>query len=216
MSTGILSDRPPGTPFTAEHHNVDGVDNSAQRIQLFNWDSRTGTWSAAELSASTRPSRRLLEALRGMHNGSWYGPMNCCTSGEPSARFFTIVHNLGDCALAMIYCNESKTGPVEILSVLPSGFRLRVRPEFAFEYVAFARFLGAITEAGALELHDLIAAEIATPAAPDALIFSISTGLWTSDLDHVLSNCIEKVAISILLWLSEQNKISEAQVHTSH
>jgi len=175
------------------------------RIQMYGWDSPTETWSGpTRLGFPRRGSQRVLEALRAAPGQSWYGPLNCGAPGQPRARFFTLIHALCDSAVAMIYCNDSRTGPAEVLAVLPRELRARLRPEFAFEFVAFLRFLEALSESGALTVHDLITAGIAEAHPSDALIFSISTGLWTSDQEHVLSACVEKVAISMLEWIAER------------
>jgi hypothetical protein len=192
-------------------------DVTERRIQLYGWDSRTEIWSGpTELSFPRRAPQRLLEALRTTPGRSWYGPVNCCASGEPAARFFTIVHDLCDCAVAMIYCHESRTGPAEILVVVPPEVRTYLRPEFAFGYVAFVRFLGALGEDSALTVHDLITAAITAAHPCDSLVFSISTGLWMSDLDHVLSICVEKIAMSMLQWIAERNAAPSPAVSRSH
>jgi hypothetical protein len=145
-----------------------------------------------------------VQALQTAPGRSWYGPVNCNVPGEAPTRFFSLIHALCDCAVAMIYCNDSRTGPVEIVAVVPPELRARVRPDFAFEFVAFARFLGALSEEGALTVHDLIAAAIRESPSSEALVFCVSTGLWTSDLDHVLSCCVEKIALSMLEWVAER------------
>jgi hypothetical protein len=182
-----------------------GSGSEESRIQLYGWDSRTETWNGPTgLSFSLRASRRLLQALQATPGRSWYGPVNCGSPGETPTRFFSLIHALCDCAVAMIYCNDSRTGPVEIVAVIPPELRARLRPDFAFEFVAFARFLGALSEGGALTVHDLMAAAIQGTQFSEALVFSISTGLWTSDLDHVLSGCVEKIALSMLEWVAER------------
>jgi len=180
-----------------------GSSGEEGRIQLYGWDSRTETWNGPTgLSFSLRASRRLLQALQAAPGRSWYGPVNCGVPGEAPTRFFSLIHALCDCAVALIYCNDSRTGPVEIVTVIPPELRARLRSDFAFEFVAFARFLGALSEGGALTVHDLMAAAIRGTPCSQALVFSISTGLWTSDLDYVLSCCVEKIALSTLEWLS--------------
>jgi hypothetical protein len=176
-----------------------------RRIQLYGWDSRSETWNGPTgLSFPLRGSQRVLEALRATPGQSWYGPVNCGAPGQPQSRFFTVIHALCDSAVAMIYCNDSRTGPVEIVAVLPPELRARLRPEFAFEFVAFLRFLEALSESGALTVHDLITTGIVETHPSDALVFSISTGLWTSDQDLVLSACVETIAISMLQWIAER------------
>lgn len=182
-----------------------GSSGEESRIQLYGWDSRTETWNGPTgLSVASRASRHLVHALRAAPGRSWYGPVNSAAPGEAPTRFFSLIHALGDCAVAMIYCNDSRTGPVEIVAVVPPELRPRLRADFAFEFVAFARFLGALSESGALAVHDLMEAAIRGSQSAETLVFSISTGLWTSDLDHVLSYCVEKIALSMLEWVAER------------
>ena len=174
-------------------------------VQLYGWDSRSSTWHGPdEFSSGKASSARLLEALRSATGQSWYGPVNCCWGHEPATRFFALVHELADCATAMIYCNESKTGPAEILAVLPAERRSRLRPEFAFEFVSFVRFLGSLDAGAELHVHDAITAAIAETCDSDSIVFSIGSGLWPSDRQHVLSECVEKIAVTLLEWLGER------------
>ena len=174
-------------------------DVAERTVQMFGWDSGTDTWSGpTELGSTVRGSKRLTDGLRTMSGRSWYGPLNCCSSGEPPARFFTVVHELGDCSLAMIYCNDSKAGPAALVVAIPAEARASLRPDFSFEFLAFARFLGAIGEAGSMTLHDRMAAAIEETTDAESLVFAVGTGLWASDRDHVLSQCIETIAVSLL------------------
>jgi hypothetical protein len=179
---------------------VTQINNLASRaVQLYGWDSETRNWSGpTELGSTVRGSKRLMEGLRNMSGRSWYGPLNCCSSGEPTARFFTVIHELCDCSMAMIYCNDSKAGPAALVVVVPAELRAGLRPDFAFEFLAFGRFLGAISEAAAMTVHDRMADAIEETSGSDSLVFAVGTGLWASDRDHVLSQCIETIAVSLL------------------
>jgi hypothetical protein len=169
-------------------------------VQLYGWDARSSTWHGPnEFSAGEPPSAVMLEALRGAPGPSWYGHVQCCTS-----RFFTMVHEAADCATAMIYCNDSKAGPAEIVAVLPAELRSALRSDFAFEFLSFARFLGSISAESELRLHEAITAAIAETDDAHALVLSLGSGLWPSDDDHTLSACIEKVAVTLLAWQSER------------
>jgi hypothetical protein len=130
--------------------------------------------------------------------------MQSASPGEPPARFFVVVHALPDCAVAMLYCGDSKAGPAEVVAVVPAAFRPRLRPEFAFEFLAFASFLGAIGESAAITVQDRITAALQDSPPPDSVVFSLCTGLWPSDRDPVLSQCIETIALSLLPWLAER------------
>jgi hypothetical protein len=122
-------------------------------------------------------------------------------AGEPKARFFTMVHRLRDCAVAAVYCDETKAGPAEIVAVIPAEHRACVRADFAFEFVAFASFLAALGDDADMRVHDGIAAALAETVESDSLIFSISTGLCGGDPDPALSRCVEKIAVAMLHWL---------------
>jgi len=176
-------------------------------VRLYGWDSGTGNWSGpTELGSTVRGSKRLMEGLRTMSGRSWYGPLNCSSSVEPPARFFTVVHELCDCSLAMVYCNDSKAGPAALVVVVPSELHPTLRPDFAFEFLAFARFLGAITESAAMTVHERMSAAIEESSDSDSFVFAIGTGLWASDRDHMLSQCIETIAVSLLQWNAERRE----------
>ena len=173
--------------------------------QLYGWDSRTGTWSGpTELVPDGRASKRLLDILRNVPGRSWFGPLKCASPGEPETRFFVTIHGLEDSAVAMVYCADSKTGPAEILAVIPAQLRHRLRPEFAFEFLAFASFLGAVGESAAITIEERISAAIEESSASDSLVFSLCTGIWPSHLEPILSQCVETIAGGLLPWLAER------------
>src|ERR1017187_8935262 len=181
------------------------VTDAKPNIQLYNWDSRTGTWSGPTgLGSAGRASKRLLNTLRAVSGRSWFGPLQCASPGEPPARFFVTIQRLDDCAVAMVYCGDSKAGPAEVVVVIPAELRSRLRPEFAFEFLAFSSFLGAVSESAANTVQDRIAAAMEESSPADSLVFSLCTGLWPSDLDPVLSQCVETIAMSLLPWLAER------------
>jgi hypothetical protein len=125
------------------------------------------------------------------------------------------VHDLSDCAIASIYCDESKAGPAEILAVIPAHRRAHLRSEFAFEFLAFASFLGSLSAGAELQVHDAIASAIADQSDSTTLVFSISSGLLPSDLDPVLSCCVEKVAVTLCQWLDESSASGTRAGHGS-
>lgn len=177
-------------------------DRTGGRIQLYGWDLRSRTWHGpSELNLAASRPHRLTSALENAAGLSWFGPMICSMPGEPAGRFFVIIHDLRDCAVALIYCEESKAGPVEILAVLPAARRSQLRPEFAFEFLAFTGFLGSLEGGAELEVSEGIAGALAETSPSDSMVFSISTGLWAYDFDGVLSRCVEQTAFAVLQWL---------------
>ena len=132
-------------------------------------------------------------------------PGKVAAPGGPATRFFVLVHDLADCAIASIYCDESKAGPAEILAVLPADRRSHLRDEFAFEFLAYAGFLGSLGAGAELHVHDAVASAIADQHDSKTLIFSISSGLWPNDCDAVLSCCAEKIAVTLCQWLDKSS-----------
>jgi hypothetical protein len=177
-------------------------DEAEWRIQLYGWDLRSRTWHGpSELNLAAARPHRLTAALANAPGLSWFGPMICSTPGEPAGRFFVIIHDLRDCVVALIYCEESKAGPVEIVAVIPAERRSQLRPDFAFEFLAFAGFLESLGGGAELEVSEGIAGAFAETSASDSMVFSISTGLWAYDFDGVLSRCVEQITFAVLHWL---------------
>jgi hypothetical protein len=111
--------------------------------------------------------------------------------------------------MAQIYCEDSKAGPVEIVAVVPAERRWQLRTEFAFEFLAFASFLGCLGNGAELEVSEGVAGALAESSASDSLVFSISTGLWTGDLGGVLSRGVEPVTFAMMQWLHQTGPLSE-------
>ena len=184
--------------------STNGSQCGAGKVHLYGWDSRNKNWHGPnELGDCSLPDKRLLRALRAAPGRSWYGRVHCPSVGDASGRFFALVHDLSDCAVAMIYCDESKAGPCEIVAVVPPGRRSRLRDEFAFEFLAFARFLGSLGAEAELQVHEAVVAALANREDSETLVFSISSGMWPGELDPILSRCVEKVALALCQWLDE-------------
>ncbi len=172
-------------------------------VHLYGWDARSQLWHGPNELGECAPDKRLLQALRATPGSSWYGPVNCCgSSGSPGGRFFALMHDLSDCAMAALYCDESKAGPAEILVVIPADRRAHLREEFTFEFLSFARFLGTLSAGAELQVHEGITAALASESGPTTCVFSISSGLLSDDLDLVVSHCAEKVASTLCCWLT--------------
>ena len=173
-------------------------------IHLYGWDARSRIWHGPNELGKCAPDRKLLHSLWAAPGNSWYGPISCCASGEPDGgRFFVLVHDLSDCAIAALYCDETKAGPAEILVVIPGARRAQLREEFAFEFLAFTRFLGSVTEGDELQVHEAMTAAIAGEPGSIDCVFSISSGLLSDDNDIMLSRCAEKVAVTLFRWLAD-------------
>ena len=176
-----------------------------KQVRLYGWDSRSETWYGPfEMDRARTADARLLRALRRTPGRSWYGPVRCGASDGTETKFFAVVHDLRDCGVACLYCDDSKSGPAEIIAVIPAERRPGLRSEFAFEFLAFATFLGALSSGAELQVHDAIAAAMSEQSdANTTVVFSIGSGLWPADLDHVLSYCVETVALTLSEWMEK-------------
>jgi len=183
-----------------------GVALANRTVQLYGWDSQGHIWHGPnELSANVGGLQRLTDSMLASPGRSWYGPVSCTVTGEQPGRFFVLAHKLRDCGVALVYCDESKTGPAEIVAVIPAAVRPRIRPDFAFELLAFCSFLCPAPEGADLAIHEGIAAAFTETSPADSLVFSIGSDLWVSDADHSLSLCIEKVASAMLRWMEDDS-----------
>jgi hypothetical protein len=197
----VIRPMPKSQPIQAG--STSGSWCSDRSIHLYGWDSRNQIWHGPNEVGSRSTDKRLVKTLSAAVSSSWYGPITCCTAGEPSSRFFALIHDISDCAVASIYCDESKTGPVEILAVIPGGRRARLREDFALEFIGFSRFLGSLNAGTELQVYQGIEAALANEKGSCACVFSISSGLLHAAFEPALACCAEKVALALCEWLSD-------------
>ena len=183
------------------------MDCLGRRIELHGWDSHAQAWHGPdELTFTLRGCRRILAQLRQVP-GSWYGRLRAELAGEPPLSVCASVHDLGDSGLAVIDVEGSPGGPLEVVLAVPAHRRPQVRPELAFEFVAFLRFLEGRTSLGSEQaLHDYVHSVLAEPAGPPStLIFTIETRAVTADTHLLISQQAEKLAMSMLQWMAEKD-----------
>lgn len=191
-----------------EKEQVSGSEHKPN-VHLYGWDCESQAWHGPnELKYTLQGSRRILQKLRNTP-GSWYGKLSCSVPDEPPLNFHTIIHDLGDAGLAVIDMEDSPSGPLEVLAVIPKQRLARVRPDFAFEFLAYLRFLGGHSSFGSeLTIHDCIQNTLETDKE-SSLIFSINIGVIVPEVDIVLSKHIERLSMSMLQWLSEKDAVRE-------
>lgn len=172
------------------------------RFQWYAWDAHSSNWSGPDTVQLPRnAARHLTRELRDAPGRSWFGPLICKVEGEPEHRMFALMHDLKDCAVGLLYCEESKAGPLEIAIIIPASRRRHLRPDFGFEALAFTTFLGVVPPGTELDIQDGITSAIDSADGSESLVFSISTGLWPRDYDLALSLCTETIAAAAMHWL---------------
>jgi hypothetical protein len=178
-------------------------------IQWHGWDATCAAWHGPdELDFSLAGSRGLLGRLR-QFSGSWTGRLGTPAGGGIPLSLWASVHDLGDTALAALDADGSPGGPLEVLLVAPAQRRPKLRAELAFEFVSYLRFLeGAASSGRELALHEYIEHALAEPADPlrtDALVFSIENRLLEPDVQFLVSQQAERLAMSMIAWMAERD-----------
>ena len=175
-------------------------------IELHGWDAPTQTWHGPdELAYNVAPCRRILNQLRRLP-GSWYGRLQSHRPDELALNFRASIHDLGDAGLAVIDMEGSPGGPLQIVLVVPARRLARIRPDLAFEFVSFVRFLeGPETLGAELAIHDRIQQVLSHAGEPRNLVFSIESRHVLPEYRIALSEHVERLATSMIAWTTEKD-----------
>ena len=112
--------------------------------------------------------------------------------------FFACVHDLGDAGLGMLDMEGSQGGPLQFILVAPARRRHKLRPDMAFEFITFARFLSGPESAGdELALHDHIERALQT-SGNATLVFSIETQVLVPEVEILLAQQAERLTFGIV------------------
>jgi len=160
------------------------------------------------------PCRGILNQLRKLP-GSWYGRLHSHRRHELMLNFCASIHDLGDAGLAVIDMDGSPGGPLQIILVVPAQRLPRVRPDRAFEFVPFVRFLeGPETVGSELAIHDYIQNVLARVAEPKTLVFSLESRHVLPEYHIVLSEQAERLAMSMIAWTAEKDEVQDSSPRT--
>jgi hypothetical protein len=191
-------------PETAQHE---------PRIALHGWDSREHVWHGPdELSNAPIGSRDILRKLRPLAS-SWHGKLHTQMSGRLSLDFCASVHDLGDSGLATIDLEGSPGGPLEVTLVVPAHRRALVRKDFPFEFAAFLRFLEGPESSGSeLAIHDYVHRVLSEVTAATTLVFSIETRFLEREVQILIAEQVERLALSMIAWMNEKDDSHTARI----
>ena len=128
-----------------------------QLVKLHGWDPRPARGMGPPSSRSrSAAAGAFLSQLRELP-GSWYGKLRTEAPEEPPLSFHVAIHDLGDAGLALLDIQGSPGGPLEVVLVIPAQRRARIRPDMAFEFVAFLGFLRGLESPGSeMAIYDYI------------------------------------------------------------
>jgi hypothetical protein len=190
-----------------------GASGEMPEIALHGWDWRGQQWHGPdELTDAVGGSREILRKLRPLA-GSWHGKLHAQRPGQLPLDFCAAIHDLGDAALAMIDLEGSPGGPLEITLVVPAHRRAGVRKDFAFEFAAFLRFLeGPVSSGSELAIHDYIQRTLSETSPATSLVFSIETCFVERDVQILIAEQVERLAISLIAWMTEKDAAHPARV----
>ena len=180
-------------------HATHAPENSTE-ILLHGWDSEGGFWHGpTELKPGCR-ARAILQKLLKAPN-IFHGSLPCRMQGMPSLDFPCTVYDLTDAGVAIVHLNEAPRGPVAVLVAVPAHRKANLRGEFAFEFVSFLRFIGALHQPDSeLALIDYIDNVLRTEAS-SSTVFAIEAAPTGPDVGIVLSTHIELLSVAMLQWL---------------
>lgn len=180
-------------------------------VDLHGWDALTRSWHGPdELCGSNAGKGRVLRALRRMP-GSWHGKLREPVPGAVPLTFCASIHDLGDAGLLLIDMEGSPGGPLEVVAVIPAHRRARVRPEFAFEFASFVRFLEGPESSGSeLAIHDYIERTLRETDPSRTLIFSIEARFEEPEIRLLVAPQVEAAALSMIAWMTEKEALDSA------
>ena len=196
----------PGNPTTHIAGEMPDTVQHQPYVALHGWDSRGQEWHGPdELAYTLSGSRQILRKLRPLAS-SWHGRLHAQMPGHLSLNLCASIHDLGDAGLAVIDLEGSPGGPLEVTLVVPAHRRTRVRKEFAFEFAAFLRFLEGPESSGSeLAIHDYIQRVLRETDAATTLVFSIETRYLEREVQILIAQQVERLAISMIAWMTEKD-----------
>ena len=175
-------------------------------VELHGWDSLAGAWyGPTELTFTLRGCGRILSQLRELP-GSWYGKLRLEAPEEPPLNFQVSIHDLWDAGLALLDIGGSPGGPLEVVLVIPAQRRARLRPDMAFEFVAFLGFLRGLEMPGSeMAIHEYIQRVVGEADRRSTLVFSIETRFVVPESRMSISQQAERLAMSMIAWMAEKD-----------
>ncbi len=176
------------------------------RIELHGWDSRNRAWYGPdELAYSLTGCRGLVAKLRELH-GCWQGRLLAQAPGSPSLAFCVQLRDLGDVGLATLDLEGSPGGPVEALLIVPAQRRGRIRPELAFEFTSYLRFLdGPVSQGSEIAIHDHLERTLAETPDGVTIVISVENHFISTEANLLAAEQAERMAMSLVGCMLEKD-----------
>ena len=180
---------------------MSGNKQDRRRICLYAWDGSSQSWSGPdELGCALKGNRRILGRLREA-GASWQGELRIHTAGFPAVTFRVQLRDLGDACLAALDMEGGGGGPSHAILVIPEARRGRLRPEMAFEFTAFLRFLSGPPGHGSdLAFHDGLERALREAEPGATIVISAETGVTSADERLLTAEACERLTMSMVAW----------------
>jgi hypothetical protein len=95
---------------------------------------------------------------------------------------------------------------LEVILAIPAQRRARIRPDMAFEFVAFLGFLRGLANPGSeMAIHDYIQRVLGEADEPCTLVFSIETRFVVPESRMLISEQAERLAMCMIAWMAEKD-----------
>jgi hypothetical protein len=175
-------------------------------VELHGWDAASACWHGPdELHCSVAGCRGLVSKLRAAA-GTWYGPLRTQVPGGPALTLWAATRDLDDAGLATLDMEGSSGGPLQTILIVPAQRRSRLRPDLAFEFVAYLRFLeGRETTGSEMAIHDHIERTLQQSSPDKTLVFSVESRMALEETRIALSEATDRLVSCLLAWLTERD-----------
>ena len=176
-------------------------------IHLYGWNDQGGFWHGpTEIAPVLNGAGSILQRLRNA-SGTFHGKLRGSVHGIPGVAFQTTVYDLTDAGLAMVNLDGV---PIGVVAVIPAQRRGHLRSEFAFGFVSFLSFLGAMASPDSeLAMYDYVENVLRTDTS-SALIFTVERARLDPDTSIVTSAFFENLSKAMLQWLCMKHEEPEA------
>jgi len=176
-------------------------------IHLYGWNDQGGFWHGpTEIAPVLNGAGSILRKLRNA-SGTFHGKLRGNVRGIPGVAFQTTVYDLTDAGLAMVNLDGV---PIGVVAVIPAQRRDHLRSEFAFGFVSFLSFLGAMASPDSeLAMYDYVENVLRTDTS-SALIFTVERSRLDPDTSIVTSAFFENLSKAMLQWLCMKHVEPEA------
>jgi len=176
-------------------------------IHLYGWNDQGGFWHGpTEIAPVLNGAGSILRKLRNA-SGTFHGKLRGNVRGIPGVAFQTTVYDLTDAGLAMVNLDGV---PIGVVAVIPAQRRDHLRSEFAFGFVSFLSFLGAMASPDSeLAIYDYVENVLRTDTS-SALIFTVERSRLDPDTSIVTSAFFENLSKAMLQWLCMKHEKPEA------